>query len=281
MPEGDTVYRAARRIDAALAGRVLTSTDFRVPAHATTDLAGHTVRGTRTHGKHLFTDLVPPGTTDSGPSFADPVPAGTITLHTHLKMEGTWLTYRLDDGRPRGGWSRPAFTARVVLESDDRQAVGFALGVVALMDQDGVAQVRGPLGPDLLHPGFDADEALRRLRSEGELPFVQVVQNQRLMAGLGNMYTCELAFLTGTHPLTPFTEAHDHPRIVARARQLLEQNVTRGIQSTTGVLAPGRNTWVYRQKACRRCGTRVRITKIGYTGQERTTYWCPRCQPER
>ncbi len=268
------MFRAARRIDAALAGRVLSRTDFRVPAIATTDLTGWTLRGTRTHGKHLLTDLVPPGSDDTGPAWLDPVPSDALTLHTHLKMEGTWLTQRTGSG-----WKRPEFTARVVLESEDRQAVGFSLGIVALLDQHGVAELRAPLGPDLLHPDFDADEAMRRLRSEGSLPFVQVAQNQRLMAGLGNMYTCELAFLTGVNPYTPLNAVANLARVVTRARLLLEQNVTRAVQSTTGVLSAGRNTWVYRQKACRRCGTRVRVAKIGYVGQERTTYWCPRCQP--
>lgn len=262
MPEGDTVRRTAWRIDAALAGRVLTRTDFRVPDLATVDLTGHTLTRTDTHGKHLLTVL-------TGPDDA------VLTLHTHLKMEGSWRTFRVGTA-----WSRPDFTARVVLESEDRQAVGFALGVVALLSPAGRAELVAPLGPDLLHDDFDRPEALRRLRAAAQVPFVQAVQDQRSMAGLGNMYSCELAFLSGVHPRTPLGQVVGLERIVDRARQLLQQNVTRAMQSTTGVLSPGRNTWVYRQKACRRCHTRVRVAKIGRPTMERTTYWCPRCQPE-
>lgn len=263
MPEGDTVKRTAWRIDAALAGRVLTRTDFRVPDLATLDLTGHTLTRTDTHGKHLLSVLTSPQGRET-------------TLHTHLKMEGSWRTYRR--GTP---WTRPEFTARVVLESEERQAVGFALGVVALLTPAGRADLVAPLGPDLLHDDFDRAEALRRLHADADTPFVQAIQDQRSMAGLGNMYATELTFLTGIHPRTPLGHVQGLERVVDRARQLLQQNVTRAMQSTTGVLSPGRNTWVYRQKACRRCHTKVRVTKIGRVGMERTTYWCPRCQPER
>ena len=262
MPEGDTVFRTARRLDAALAGRVLTRTQFRVPALATLDLAGHEVPGTHTHGKHLLTELRP---ATGGPP---------LTLHTHLKMEGTWQTYRR--GQP---WSRPGATARVVLESGDRQAVGFSLGVAEILDEPGLERLLARLGPDLLAESFDADEARRRLESAGELPLVQAVQDQSLMAGLGNMYACELAFLVGAHPARPLGQVEDPARLVTLARRLLTQNVTRAVQATTGVLAPGRTTWVYRQRTCRRCHSRVRVDRIGREGAERTTYWCPRCQP--
>ena len=262
MPEGDTVFRTARRLDAALAGRTLSRTQFRVPALATADLSGVQVPRTWTHGKHLFTELRPPS-------------GGAVrTLHTHLKMEGTWLTYRL--GQP---WTRPGSTARVVLESDDRQAVGFSLGVVELLDESQVDDLVRGLGPDLLSERFDADEAQRRLLAHAALPFVQAVQDQSLMAGLGNMYACELAFLVGTHPATPLSRAPDVGRVVTLARRLLAQNVTRAVQSTTGVLTRGRTTWVYRQQACRRCHSTVRVGPVGPVGAERTTYWCPRCQP--
>lgn len=263
MPEGDTVRRTAWRIDAALAGRVLTRTDFRVPDLATVDLTGHTLTRTDTHGKHLLTVLTSPQGRET-------------TLHTHLKMEGSWRTYRV--GSP---WTRPEFTARVVLESDDRQAVGFALGVVALLTPAGRADLLAPLGPDLLHDDFDPSEALRRLHADADAPFVQAIQDQHSLAGLGNMYATELAFLTGVHPRTPLGQVAGLDRVVERARQLLQQNVTRSVQSTTGVLRPGRTTWVYRQKACRRCRARVNISKIGRQGMERTTYWCPHCQPAR
>ena len=105
MPEGDTVWRTARRLHDALAGRALTRSDFRVPQWATLDLSGVTVDEAVSRGKHLF------------------VRAGDVSLHTHLKMEGAWHVYP-----PGGRWRRPAHTARVVLENADHQAVGFSLG---------------------------------------------------------------------------------------------------------------------------------------------------------
>lgn len=260
MPEGDTVWRAARLLDRALAGKVLTGASVRVPQWATADLVGATVEATESRGKHLLTRI----------DADEP-----LTLHTHLKMEGTWQSYR-----PGERWRRPAHTARVVLETADGTVVGFSLGVVDLLRRDDEDTVVGHLGPDLLGVGWDEDEALRRLRADGSSPFVQAVQDQRHMAGIGNMYANELAFLTGVAPSTPLEAVADLPRVVRRARQLLVLNKERAQQSTTGDLRPGRRTWVYRQRACRRCGTTILVTEIGPAGRARTTYWCPSCQPE-
>ena len=137
MPEGDTVFRAARLLDKSLTGQVLTGTDFRVPQHATADLTGGTVTGTVSRGKHLLTRI------DRGDE--------AWTLHTHLKMEGTWKV--LEAGRP---WPRPAHQARVVLDTATKQAVGFSLGIVELLERDAEDIAVGHLGPDLLGPDWDA-----------------------------------------------------------------------------------------------------------------------------
>ena len=232
--------------------------DFRVPHLATVDLAGALVASSASRGKHLLLRL------DHDDSW---------TLHTHLKMEGAWRTYR-----PGESWRRPAHTARVVLTTDGPTAVGFSLGVVELWPRGGGQDRLSHLGPDLLGADWDADEALRRLVAEPDTPLVQAVQDQTRMAGVGNMYANELCFLAGRDPHVPVGEVARPEGLVERAHQILMLNKERSQQSTTGDLAPGRRTWVYRQKVCRRCHDRIRTDVVGRTGQERATYWCPTCQ---
>jgi endonuclease VIII len=261
VPEGDTVWRAARSLDRALGGNVLTRTDFRVPAYATWDLAGATVAETVSRGKHLLTRV------DGEQQW---------TLHTHLKMEGGWRVLRHGQR-----WPRPAHTARVVLETGDAVAVGFQLGVVEIVARDDEASIVGHLGPDLLGSDWDADEAVRLLSEHPDRPIKEALLDQTRLAGVGNMYDCELLFLSGVAPQTPVHDVPDLPRMVARAHQLLDVNRHRAVQSTTGDLTRGRNLWVYARsgQGCRRCGTRIVETTMGDEGRERVTYSCPSCQP--
>jgi endonuclease-8 len=263
VPEGDTVWRAARTLDRALTGQVLTGTDFRVPALATADLTGDTVLGTVARGKHLLTRFE---STEPMPG-----PPQRRTLHTHLKMEGSWHLYR--EGTP---WRRPAHEARVVLSTEPWRAVGFALGVVELLATDAEDSVVGHLGPDLLGPDWDLDRAVANLLREPDGPVREALLDQRHLAGIGNIYGNELCFLAGVRPTASVASVPDLPRLVRRARTLLEANKERVEQSTTGDLRPGRRTWVYRQKQCRRCGTRV---VSGVDARDRTTFYCPSCQP--
>lgn len=261
MPEGDTVWRAARRLDRALSGQTLVRTDLRVPAFATWDLAGASVTETISRGKHLLTRI------DGDRSW---------TLHTHLKMEGGWRVLR--PGQP---WPRPAHTARVVLETADTVAVGFQLGVVEVVARERESDIVGHLGPDLLGADWDADEAVRRLREQPDRPVKEALLDQTRLAGVGNMYACELCFICGVAPRTPIEQVRDLPRMVDRAHQLLDLNRQRAVQSTTGDLARGRTMWVYRRagRPCRRCGTSIIESDLGDPGRERVTYHCPRCQP--
>jgi endonuclease-8 len=258
MPEGDTVWRTALHLHQALSGEVLTGTDFRVPALATLDLTGETVDETVSRGKHLLTRV------------------GDRTLHTHLKMEGAWHLYR-----PGTAWRRPAHEARVVLRTEGWTAVGFALGVVEVVARGAEDTVVGHLGPDLLGPDWDEDEALRRLLAAPERPVAEAILDQRNLAGIGNLYKSELCFLAGVHPLLPVGRVPDLPRLVRRARSALEANKHRVEQTLTGDTRRGRQTWVYRRdrQPCRRCGTRVVVDLTGPEHQERATYWCPSCQP--
>lgn len=259
MPEGDTVYRTARRLHRALSGATLNRTDFRVPQLATADLAGGTVVETVSRGKHLLTRID-----------AD----RPMTLHTHLKMEGSWRTYG-----PDKRWTRPSATARVILETDRSVAVGFSLGIVALVPREWEQREVGHLGPDLLGPDWDEQEALRRLRAQPRRTIVEALLDQTNLAGLGNMYAAELCFVSGVAPSAPVETLPDLPRLVRRAKQMLEQNARRATQTTTGDVREPH--WVYRrvQQDCRRCGTPVAAAMLGQSGRERATFWCPSCQP--
>ncbi|MER5989210.1 DNA-formamidopyrimidine glycosylase family protein [Streptomyces sp. NPDC001787] len=265
MPEGDTVLRTAERLHAALAGRALTYADLRVPRFATADLTGRTVAEVTARGKHLLTRL------DDG-----------LTLHSHLRMDGAWRVY--DPGeRWRGG---PTHQIRAVLANTEHTAVGYRLPVLELLRTQDEDKVVGHLGPDLLGPDWDPGTALRNLLAAPGRPLGEALLDQRNLAGIGNVYRCELCFLARVTPwlavgeLPPTTLA----RLVATAKQLLEANRDRPTRTTTG-LVPGAagarprssdRLYVYgrARRPCLRCGTPVRATEQ----DSRPTYWCPRCQ---
>jgi endonuclease VIII len=257
MPEGDTVWRTARRLDEALAGQVLTCSDFRVPRFATTDLAGRAVTETVSRGKHLLTRV-----------------DGGLTVHTHLRMDGSWRI------RPTGGYLPRDHRIRLVLGNDSRQALGYQLGVVEVLPTGSEARVVGHLGPDLLGPDWDAVEAVRRLRADPNRPVGEALLDQRNLAGIGNIYATEMMFLRGVSPWLPVGGVADLDALVDLGQRLLEANKTRIGQVTTGDTAPGRRTWVYgrQDQPCRRCGTRIRRGEQGAAGEERIRFWCPACQ---
>ena len=262
MPEGDTVFRTARVLD-QLTGQLLVRSDFRVPQHATADLGGGRVVETVSRGKHLLTRV------DRG--------AERWTLHTHLKMEGSWKVVRSGQR-----WPRPAHTARVVLETGTHTAIGFSLGVVELVEREREADVVGHLGPDLLGPDWDPGLAVVNLLREPDRPLREALLDQSNLAGIGNMYAAELCFVSGVHPETAVGAVPDLSRLVRRAHQMLELNKERWTQSTTGDLRERERMWVYRRdrSPCRRCGTPVVVAMAGPAGRERAAYWCPSCQPQ-
>src|SRR6266581_6404274 len=155
MPEGDVVWYTARRLHEALAGRVLTRSDFRVPRLATADLSGDVVSETVSRGKHLLTR------TKSG-----------LTVHTHLKMDGSWRV------RPAAERLRDSHRIRLLLANEEWQAVGYQLGVVELIRTSEEPQVTGHLGPDLLGPDWDRDEAVRRLAAEPDRPIGEALDRK-------------------------------------------------------------------------------------------------------
>jgi len=259
VPEGDTVWLAGQRLHEALAGRVLTRSDLRVPPLATTDLTGRQVLEVVPRGKHLLTRI-----------------EGGVTLHTHFRMDGTWHLYRPGD-RWTGG---PTWQVRVVLANAAWQAVGYRLPVVELLRTDEEQRAVGHLGPDLLGPDWDQDEAVRRLAGEPGRQIGLALLDQRVLAGLGNLYRCEVLFLRGITPWTAVADVGDLPGVVRVGRRLLVANRGRWEQSTTGSLRRGEDHWVFERtgRACRRCGTPIRSAEQGAAPHARLTYWCPRCQ---
>ncbi|HEX6499517.1 MAG TPA: zinc finger domain-containing protein [Micromonosporaceae bacterium] len=260
MPEGDTVWKTARVLHAALAGRELIGSDFRVPKLATVDLAGWRVEESTARGKHLLLRLEDPR-------------GRRLTLHSHLRMDGAWRVYRAGD-RWRGG---PAHTIRVVLRSGDAVAVGYHLHDLALVPTADEHRLVGHLGPDLLGADWDPDEAVRRLRQRPDRAIAEALLDQRNLAGIGNLYKSEVLFLRGISPWAPVATVDDLPALVALAHRMLDANRDRWSQVTTGSDRTGRQTYVFERAGapCRRCGTMIRRAGQG----DRVTYWCPTCQP--
>lgn len=261
MPEGDTVYRAARRLDAALRGQQLVRGELRHPRLVEHDLAGQGVAGVGSVGKHLFIRF------DHGHS-----------LHSHLRMDGSWQLY-LPDQR----WRHAGHHARAVLATAERVAVGFRLHDMALLRTSEEHRLVGHLGPDLLDPNWGeahAGEALRRLTADPAAEIGMALLDQRVIAGVGNVYRCELCFLLGVWPWAPVAELADPAGAISLARALLRRNAGRVERSTTGELARGRRTWVYERSGlpCRRCGALIRRADQGEGVEARVVYYCPSCQ---
>ncbi|MFG2107977.1 zinc finger domain-containing protein [Micromonospora chersina] len=286
MPEGDTVWNTARVLQRALAGARLTGSDFRVPQLAATDLTGWTVRESASRGKHLLlrltagADATRADTTRADATRADATRAAAAsgrdwTLHSHLRMDGAWRAYA-----PGERWAaRPAHLIRVVLRSPGAVAVGYHLHELALIPTAEEESLVGHLGPDLLGPDWDPDEAVRRLAAHPDETIGEALLDQRNLAGVGNLYKCEVLFLRGVSPWTPVRAVPDLAGTVGLAQRLLAANRGRWTQSTTGSLHRGQTSYVYGRRAqpCRRCGTAIRKEELG----ERVTYWCPACQPDR
>lgn len=258
MPEGDTVYATAHRLTEALGGATLTRGELRHPRLATADLAGRTFLRAVSVGKHLFLRFDP-----------------DLSLHCHLGMDGSWRVY---DRRPPIG-----HRVRAVLATADKFALGTSLLEMALVRTPEEKRLVAHLGPDLLAPDWSDThraEAVRRLTADPARELGDALLDQRVMAGIGNVYKSELCFLLGASPWTPMSEV-DVDRTVTLSRELLLRNALRPLRNTTGDRRRGRDTWVYgRQRTgCLRCGGRVVVTNQGTAPRDRVTYYCPHCQP--
>jgi endonuclease-8 len=265
MPEGDTIFRTAEVLRAALVGRRVTAARAqpgpalrRVPDLSR--LVGSTISSVESRGKHLLIGF------DNG-----------RTLRTHLRMTGSWHRYR-----PGERWRRPMREASAILETAESVAVAFNTPLVELLTDAELRRSRplGELGPDLLSPSFDLAESLRRLRDRSAAELGEALLDQRAVAGIGNVYKSEVAFLEGLDPWSTIAAFDDEQLegALRAARRLLLANTRGGARVTTGSGARGEGLWVYGRsgRPCRRCGTLIRSRRQGELA--RLTFWCPRCQ---
>src|SRR6476661_842652 len=272
MPEGDTIYRAAVAMHRVLAGKEVTRFESVYPAVTRVaddrPIVGRTIESVSARGKHLLVAF-----------------SGDLVLRTHMRMNGSWHLYRAGIK-----WQRPARDMRVLVGAGDVEAVGFNVPVAELLTARELARHAqlNALGPDLLDPAFDPAEAARRMRARGSDAVGDALLNQRVLAGIGNVFKSEILFLAAIEPFTPVAALSDADveRLVAIAREQLAANVLTRSQTltpsigrrTTRSLDPNKKLWVYGRggKPCRRCGTPILARKSGLDA--RLTYWCPRCQ---
>lgn len=266
MPEGDTIYRAARTLAAALEGKAVTG--FSSPAAARRGIAprrlvGETISCVESRGKHLLIWFEPSG----------------LALHTHMRMSGSWHLYRTGKR-----WRKPAHLSRAVIDVEGWTAVCFSAPVCELLPRTDVEQLASiaTLGPDALDDSTDLAEARRRLDEHGDWTIAEALLDQRVLAGVGNVYKCEVLFIHRVDPWTPVSHVPPETRdaLLATAERLLKRNVLPGssMRITTAQDSPSGPTYVYgrARRPCSRCATPIRRARQGV--QQRPTYWCPRCQ---
>jgi endonuclease-8 len=274
VPEGDTIFRAARTLHRALSGKTVDQFESMFPSlnrvHEDSPLTGRTIENVRARGKHLLIEF-----------------SGGLVLRTHMRMNGSWHIYRQGEA-----WQRARRDRRIVIKAGGYEAVGFNVPVAEFLTTRALArhvELR-QLGPDVLSDGFDAADALRRLRLCQDLPIADALLNQKVIAGLGNVYKSEVLFMCGVYPFSTIRDLDDETleTIVATARRVLTANVQDavapmttygGYRRTTRRADPTQRLWVYGRARlpCRRCGRAIQVRKQGLDA--RLTYWCAQCQP--
>jgi endonuclease VIII len=273
MPEGDAIFRTARALHQALAGRTVARFESVLPQLTRIDedapLAGRVIERVWSMGKHVLIAF-----------------SGGLVLRTHLRMNGTWHIYRRGER-----WRRGRQHMRLLIDTDAFVAVGFNVPVAEFVpggEPVSAAALRA-LGPDLLADSLDVDEAVARLRAQGSRDIAEALLDQRVLAGIGNVYKSEVCFLCRVSPFlrVDALDTDTLRRLVETARRLLQANVGRAatggivtrptLRSMTGRAAPEDRVWVYGRagKPCVRCGTLIERDRRG--DHARSTYWCPRC----
>ncbi|WP_256839688.1 DNA-formamidopyrimidine glycosylase family protein [Ornithinimicrobium faecis] len=280
MPEGDAVWRTARRLHRALTGKVLLGADLRVPALATRDLTGRATLEVLPRGKHLLHRL-----------------EGGITLHSHLRMDGSWrvLTRTGGDGSVTdalGVQTHPAtrpHTVRAVLWTRGHLAVGDSLGMLDLVETRHEERLVGHLGPDLLDRTFDRDRALSHLVRDPLVPVAVALLDQRNLAGIGTIYASEPLFEHRVSPWAPVGDVDPEVlgRVIDTARLWMVRSCRVGHDPSVGPLtrqpADGWLPGTYRVfgrsgRPCRRCGAVIVEQPIGQQPRQRVISFCPACQ---
>ena len=288
MPEGDTIFRAARTLHRALAGQAVVRFESVLPSltrvHDDTPITGRVVEQVSAAGKHVLMHFSALRQAPGAPSTSR---GNDLVLRTHMRMNGSWHIYR-----PAERWRKARRDMRIVIATAQFEAVGFNIPVAEFLTPGEMA--RQPdlrlMGPDLLGEAFDAADAVRRFRARGTAEIADALLNQRVVAGAGNVYKSEVLFLTGVNPFTTVARLSDESlhAILSTARIHLRANVIdptaaivtyRGYRRTTRRADPGERLYVYgrARKPCRKCGTPIEVKAQGRDA--RLTYWCPRCQP--
>jgi endonuclease-8 len=276
MPEGDTIFRSARALHQALAGRHVTFFETAYARLASVDdqtpLTGRTIEQVESRGKWLLIHF-----------------SGDLILATHMLMSGSWHIYRVGER-----WKRARSHMRIILGTPDFLAVAFDVPVARFHTARTLERFAGVagLGPDLLGQSFAVDEAATRLLEHGSEEVGNVLLNQRVMAGIGNVFKSEICFACGVNPFrrVDSLRPQEVECLLATARRFLAANVADGSgdaivtytggRRTTGSSDPAARLWVYRRagSSCRRCGNTILMRKQGLGA--RSTYWCPDCQEE-
>jgi endonuclease-8 len=275
MPEGDTIFRAARTLNRALAGKAVTKFETQFAHLARVDydkpISGRIIEKVESAGKWLRIYL-----------------SDDLILVTHMLMSGSWHIYR-----PGESWKRSRTQMRVALYTNDFVAVAFGVPIAEFHTAGTLERHRSvqKLGPDVLAPDFDEDEAIRQLRTRPDLEIGVAVLRQRLIAGIGNVFKSEVCFASRVNPfrLVGSLSTAELQALMNNARRFLHSNgletsgdsiVTySGLRRTTNSSNPSERLWVYHRggEPCRRCRTTILSRKQGEDA--RTTFWCPSCQP--
>lgn len=264
MPEGDTVLRTARRLHSALAGQPLLRAELRWGESDGSPLVGRLTLEVVARGKHLLHRI-----------------EGGWTLHSHLRMEGSWrITPTSAPGPSTGRSGGP--DVRAVLGGPEWTALGIRLGMLDLVRTTQESGLVGHLGPDVLGADWDEDRAVANVRAS-TCTIGEALLDQRNLAGIGTLYCSESLFLQRINPWTPVAELSPEAvtAVIRRAHRLLHANLQHAVQSTTGSRRRGENAYVHARsgRPCRRCGTTIRVAMIGDPPSDRTMFSCLTCQP--
>lgn len=262
MPEGDAVWRAARRLHRSLAGGVLVTGELRWGRLGGVDLSGRRTTEVVPHGKHILHRL------DDG-----------STVHSHLRMEGSWRARPTAEVKPLELRNRQI---RAVFATQQWTCLGMRLGMLELIRTRDEPRVLGHLGPDILGADWDLDVAVANLRRDPARPVGAALLDQRNLAGIGTMYAAEALFVERMPPWRAVGEHTDEEleAIVTRAQTQMSGNLESRVPTTTGRLGRGEEMYAHARSGlpCRRCGDPVRVAMIGEPPQDRTMFYCPTCQ---
>jgi endonuclease-8 len=275
MPEGDTIYRAARTLNLALAGQKITSFESVLPHLSRVDvdegLVGRTVERVEARGKWMLIHF-----------------SGDLILLSHMLMSGSWHIYR-----PGEAWKRGRYHMRIVIGTPKILAVAFNVPIAEFHTAETLKRREGfnALGPSTLAREFDVDAVVARLQARPDLEIGVSLLTQSVLSGIGNVFKSEICFACGINPFRKVSSLSDEDLkcLMSQSRKFMLANVSEAsgekitiyvpLRRTTGRLNPAERLWVYKRvgEPCRRCGAAIVSRKQGFDA--RTSFWCPQCQP--